>query len=222
LFTTSVSAIAAFTGGVVSFFSPCVFPILPSFLAILMRGANSKTERFFRGVMYTVGLLTIFSVLGIAAGGVGGFLSKYRDIVNIVVGILFVVFGIVYYFEISLFRGKTKVYNKTGSLVSAFFMGIGMAFVWIPCTGPVLGAILLLAAQSGTVLKGAMLLALYSLGLSIPLIGLSWIFSKISSKISFGESKARKITRIVVSGLMILVGVLTMFGMLNDLQGFIQ
>ncbi len=222
MFTTSVSAIAAFTGGVVSFFSPCVFPILPSFLAILMRGANSKTERFFRGVMYTVGLLTIFSVLGIAAGGVGGFLSKYRDIVNIVVGILFVVFGIVYYFEISLFRGKTKVYNKTGSLVSAFFMGIGMAFVWIPCTGPVLGAILLLAAQSGTVLKGAMLLALYSLGLSIPLIGLSWIFSKISSKISFGESKARKITRIVVSGLMILVGVLTMFGMLNDLQGFIQ
>lgn len=222
MFTTSISAIAALSGGVVSFFSPCVFPILPSFLAILMKGANSKTERFLRGVLYTVGLLIIFSVLGVVAGGVGGFLNRYRNIVNVIIGVLFVIFGIMYYFEIPLFKGKTKVSNKAGNLVSAFFIGIGMAFVWIPCTGPVLGAILLLAAQSGTALKGAMLLALYSLGLSIPLIGISWIFSKISSKISFGESKARKITRIVVSGLMILVGVLTMFGMLNDLQGIIQ
>jgi len=65
-------------------------------------------------------------------------------------------------------------------------------------------------------------LALYSLGLSIPLVGISWIFSKLSSKITFGESKARKITRVIVSGLMILVGILTMFGALNQLQGLIQ
>lgn len=222
MFTISVNAIAAFTGGVVSFFSPCIFPILPSFIAVLMKGAESKSERFLRGVMYTAGLLVIFSALGIAAGGVGAFLNKYKSIVDIVIGILFIIFGIVYYFEIPLFKGKSKITTKKGSLLSAFFIGIGMAFVWIPCTGPVLGAILLLAAQSGTALRGALLLSLYSLGLSIPMIGISWIFSKISTKITFGESKARKITRIVVSALMIIVGVLTMFGLLNQLQGVIQ
>jgi len=223
LFTVSISALAAFTGGMVSFFSPCVFPILPSFIAVLMRGAESKSERFFRGVMYTVGLLTIFTTMGIVAGGVGGFLSRYRNILNIVIGMFFIAFGIIYYLEIPLFKGrKSKIHTKTGGLLSAFLIGIGMAFVWIPCTGPVLGAILLLAAQSGTVLRGALLLALYSLGLSIPLVGISWIFSKLSSKITFGESKARKITRVIVSGLMILVGILTMFGALNQLQGLIQ
>jgi cytochrome c-type biogenesis protein len=105
------------------------------------------------------------------------------------------------------------------SIFSGFIIGSLMGIVWVPCAGPILGSILVIAANQNTVIEGGMLLIIYSLGMIIPFLFLSGVVAKISSKVNFGgESKVRKILRIVVFALLVITGILTITGQLNLLQ----
>lgn len=160
-----------------------------------------------------------FFMLGIGAGGLGQFIRKYDYIMNAISGSLFIIFAFMFFFEKGIKGVKINVTKFGGGPIGGFIMGASLGLIWVPCAGPVLGSILVLAANQDTVVRGGTLLLSYSLGLSIPFLTLSGFDSKITSRISLtGESKARKITRWLVFIVLLTVGILTFFGQLNILQ----
>ncbi len=221
LLGTSVSYTAALGGGILSFFSPCILPLIPVFFGVLMAGATSSMARFMRGVFFTLGMSLFFFLIGLGAGGLGSFVQQNMTIMNIVSGSLFILFGFLYFFEVGFKGLKIDLWKFGGSAASGFVIGALLGIVWVPCAGPVLGSILVLAANQPIASQGGLLLLVYSLGLSIPFLTLSGFVSKLTSKISFArESKARKVVRVSVFVLLVGAGILTMFDVLNLLQIF--
>lgn len=219
LITMSVSYGSSFIGGLLSFFSPCVLPLIPVFFGVLMGGTSDSKTRFLRGTFFTLGMSIFFFLLGLGAGGLGQFIREHDYIMNVISGSLFIIFGFMFFFEKGFKGIKINVNRFGGGPVGGFIMGAALGLIWVPCAGPVLGSILVLAANQETVTRGGTLLLTYSLGLSIPFLTLSGFVSKITSKISFsGESRARKIIRWLVFIVLITVGILTIFGQLNILQ----
>lgn len=217
--STSVSYGSAFLGGLLSFFSPCVLPLIPIFFGVLMSGVDKGFKRFWRGASFAIGMSLFFFLLGIGAGGLGTFINKNQFIMNVISGSLFIVFGFLFLFNIGFKNVNVNFSKFKNSIFSGFIIGSLMGIVWVPCAGPILGSILVIAANQNTVIEGGMLLIIYSLGMIIPFLFLSGVVAKISSRINFsGESKVRKILRIVVFALLVITGILTITGQLNLLQ----
>ncbi|AKI98198.1 cytochrome C biogenesis protein [Kosmotoga pacifica] len=210
---------SAFLGGLLSFFSPCVLPLIPVFFSVLMGSAKKPKDRFLKGVFFTIGMSLFFFLLGTGAGGLGQFIGKNRELMNIISGGLFILFAFLYLFEVSFKGIKINVFKFHGGVISAFLLGSVLGMIWVPCAGPILGSILVLAANQGTASQGGLLLFTYSLGLSIPFLTLSGFVAKLTSKLNFsGESKGRKIVRYIVFVLLFIAGILTIFDKLNLLQ----
>jgi cytochrome c-type biogenesis protein len=185
---TEVPYIVAFTGGLLSFFSPCVLPLVPAYLANLagVTAIDPKTRTsympaLFHSLSFVLGFSIIFIALGASVGLIGTTITAHSLLLRQIAGGLIIAFGV---FLIAAFKLPWLNYEKRlnpavssnpGYLRS---IGIGAAFAlgWTPCIGPILGSILALAWGSQTVGHGALLLSVYSLGLGIPfvLIGLAW------------------------------------------------
>lgn len=178
-----ISAPGAFLAGILSFLSPCVLPLVPSYLSYITgsvfsgaTGENS-TGRVGRStalfsLLFIAGFSSVFVSMGIAAGFVGGLLIEYREIIRIGGGLLIVVFGLHIagwlrigalnsYFK---FEGKSIAPGYLRSLLAGMIFAAG----WTPCVGPILGSILVMAGTAGSASRGALLLGLYSLGLGVP------------------------------------------------------
>ncbi|WP_367361949.1 cytochrome c biogenesis CcdA family protein [Mesotoga sp.] len=217
--TTSVTYGSAFLGGLLSFFSPCILPLIPVFFGVLMGGANDAKARFIRGAFFTLGMSIFFFILGIGATGLGTFIRQNEVLMNVISGSLFILFGFLYLFEIGIRGVNLNVWKFGGSAVSGFVLGAVLGLVWVPCAGPILGSILVLAANQSAIAEGGMMLLVYSLGLSIPFLTLSGVVAKLTSKLSFGgESKWRMVIRISVFVVLLAAGLITMTGNLNLLQ----
>jgi len=218
--TQSIDVLTALGGGFLSFFSPCALPLVPIFLGILLPDISNFKSTLKRAGAFFLGLSVFFSILGTASGFLGYFLSQYQWIINIAGGIFIAVLGLLYLFEVQLFKGKAINFNKfrNNSFLSAFLMGILISFVWLPCSGPVLGAILTLAAARSSAWYGGLLLFVYSLGISLPFLFLGGLISKITSKISFGQPKWQKYLRLAGGIIMIAMGIVMMLGLFNKLQ----
>ena len=217
--TTSVTYGSAFLGGLLSFFSPCILPLIPVFFGVLMGGASDAKARFIRGAFFTLGMSIFFFILGIGATGLGTFIRQNVVMMNIISGSLFILFAFLYLFEIGLKGVSLNVWKFGGSAVSGFVLGAVLGLVWVPCAGPILGSILVLAANQSAIAEGGLMLLVYSLGLSIPFLTLSGLVAKLTSKISFGgESKWRKVIKVAVFVVLLAAGLLTMTGNLNLLQ----
>jgi cytochrome c-type biogenesis protein len=217
--TTSVTYGSAFLGGLLSFFSPCILPLIPVFFGVLMGGANDAKARFIRGAFFTLGMSIFFFILGIGATGLGTFIRQNEVLMNVISGSLFILFGFLYLFEIGIRGVNLNVWKFGGSAVSGFVLGAVLGLVWVPCAGPILGSILVLAANQSAIAEGGMMLLVYSLGLSIPFLTLSGVVAKLTSKLSFGgESKWRMVIRISVFVVLFAAGLITMTGNLNLLQ----
>jgi cytochrome c-type biogenesis protein len=174
----------AFVAGVVSFLSPCVLPLVPGYISMLS-GATIEELKLGTGpalmgrvlrnsVSFVVGFSIVFVALGASATAVGKFLLAQRATFNLVAGIIVIVFGLhlTGLVKIPLLYRQARL--ETGAprrgLVGAFLLGFAFAFGWTPCIGPILTAILALAAQRHTVFQGMFLLAVYSAGLAIPFL----------------------------------------------------
>jgi cytochrome c-type biogenesis protein len=216
-----ITYISAFFGGIISFFSPCVLPLVPLFFGILMPDLKNISLTLKRGIAFFIGLSLFFSILGALAGIAGSILSKYQFIFNIIAGIFIILLGIYYLFDKKGFKGAkvNLLKHKNTSFISAFVMGILISFVWIPCSGPILAAVLTFASTTSNVYKGMLMLFLYSLGISIPFLFLSGIVSKLVSKITFGTPKWEKYLKILGSTLLIIIGILVLLNKFNTLQG---
>lgn len=185
-----ISFPVAFIGGLVSFFAPCVVPLLPAYVAYVTGvslqelrdgkgGLKDVTGKYGKQVLvssvfYIAGFSVIFVILGTAAAGVGQVLRQYDDIIRIVGGAVILVLGLNFAgflplpFLSSELRLRLPTWTNHLGFGRAFFIGVVFATAWTPCVGAVLGAILSLAAVSQSAVTGASLLFVYSLGISVP------------------------------------------------------
>ncbi len=182
----SLTISGVFLAGLISFLSPCVLPLVPPYLCYLAgttldqisdEEGVSRTVYFrivLSAILFVVGFTTVFIFLGASATSIGQFLVSYPEWLSRIAGVIIVIMGLHFLgvFRIPLLNRDTRYHGDTGTgtYLGAYFMGIAFAFGWTPCIGPVLGAILFVAAGQETVGEGMGLLAIYSLGLGLPFI----------------------------------------------------
>src|SRR6202161_2533292 len=215
-----VSIPAALIAGMVSFLSPCVLPLVPPYL-IYLTGAtiehleNKETESASRravmisAVMFVLGFSTVFVALGASASLIGSLIRAWSAELSIAAGIVIIIMGLHFLgltrIGLLMREGRLPIPKPMG-LWGAYVMGLAFAFGWTPCIGPILAAILSVAAAAATVTRGAGLLAVYSLGLGVPFIVAALALE------SFAAFLARVRARLVVvekamGGLLIVAGV---------------
>lgn len=222
------SIIIAFLGGLVSFISPCVIPLLPAYLSFLtgltpeeLKEQKSLGRIVVPSLLFILGFTVIFVALGATASVLGAFMRQYQHIFTIAGGILVMVFGVFMtgiikvpwlYSEKRLDLSKAKSFGR----FSGFFMGMAFAAGWTPCIGPVLGSILTLASATSSANQGIILLLTYSLGLAVPFLLVALLFGYFAPYLGFVSRYSVVINR-VAGVILIVVGLLiatNMFGRL--------
>jgi cytochrome c-type biogenesis protein len=191
----TVPLLLAFAAGVASFVSPCHLAVVPAFLGVLGRTATAAPDRPDRWVLvhraglFVLGFSLVMVALGMSVGLAGYLLWDQMPVLRKIGGVLLLVFGIhtIGLLQIPLlfreFRWHPTTQGRSGDL-SAFVTGLVMGVGWTPCVGPVLAAILLLAAETATVWQGGLLLAVYSAGLGIPFLTAGLFLGRSSGFIS--------------------------------------
>ena len=206
-----------FLEGVISFISPCMLPMLPIYVSYFAGGADKKHKVFARALSFIVGFTLVFSLLGLFAGTLGGFLAKYQSAVNIVSGIIVIIFGLSYLEVIHLpfFKGMSKK-QSANTIISAFLFGVIYSVSLTPCIGAFLGSALMQAAQAGTALRGTLLLVTYSLGMGLPFLISAVLLSELAGAFNFIK-KHYKVINTVCGIFLIVVGIMMALGMMNKL-----
>ena len=206
-----------FLEGIITFISPCLLPMLPIYISYFAGGEANRAKTIKNSLGFVLGFTAVFVCMGALAGSVGSFLKEYRTLVNVVTGLVVVVFGLNYtgILEFNIFKGisnKTDVSNM--GFISSILFGIVFSIGWTPCVGAFLGSALMLASVEGKVLSGIIMLLLYSLGLGIPFVVSALLIDRLKSAFDFVKRHYRVIN-IVCGCLLILVGVLMMTGLLG-------
>jgi cytochrome c-type biogenesis protein len=182
-----VGILTAFVGGIISFLSPCVLPLAPPYLAYLggttldrLSGEDREVDPrlarhvFISACFFVLGLATVFVALGATASALGQLLLQQKVLLARISGGIIVVLGLhfLHVFRIPFLDREARFEGpvQAGSYGTSYLIGIAFAFGWTPCIGPILGAILALAAQEETIAAGTLLLAVYALGLGVPFL----------------------------------------------------
>jgi cytochrome c-type biogenesis protein len=216
----NVSIPAALIAGLVSFLSPCVLPLVPPYL-IYLTGATiehvendesiaaSRRAVMISAALFVLGFATVFVMLGASASLIGGWIRAWSAELAVIAGIVIIVMGLHFLglTRISLLMrdGRLPIPRPVG-LWGAYVMGLAFAFGWTPCIGPILAAILSIAAAEATVAKGAGLLAVYSAGLGIPFLIAAFMVEQFSTVFSRMKGHLLTIER-AMGVLMIVTGV---------------
>lgn len=227
-----VLIISIFTAGILSFFSPCVFPLLPVYLGILLDERKEKKIRLLgfelpwysllKTLIFVAGTSFIFAVLGFGAGWFGRLLN-HRGL-RIVLGVLVIIMGL-HQMEIihikSLYKSRQLQFQQLsdrGQLLKPFLLGISLSLGWSPCVGPVLGSVLALAASGGNgSLIGAGYMLIYSLGFSLPFLAIALSSTLILKHMQ--QLKKHMLLMKKAGGLLIIaMGLLLIFGNINVLS----
>ncbi len=184
--------------------------------------SKKKYRVLARSLFFVLGFTLMFVVFGGLAGLVSGYISKYKTVINIVAGIVVIIFGLSYIglFRLPFFKGLKGV-RKINGVWSAFLFGIVFAVGVGPCTGAFLGSALALASTSGTALKGILLLLSYSLGIGIPFIATALLTDRL--KRLFGFIKRHfKVVKIVSGSLLVVMGILMAAGVMDKLGALLS
>jgi cytochrome c-type biogenesis protein len=216
--------IAAFFAGLISFLSPCVLPLVPGYVSLIsgagVEELKSPQAQLMRRVMvnsigFIVGFSVVFITLGAISTGIGQLAAQYKHTLAIVAGVVIIVFGLhlTGIFPIKWLLQDARLHNVKGSStpIGAFVIGFAFAFGWTPCLGPILTAILTLASEQDTLVKGILLLGVYSLGLAVPFLLTSLLMERFLKFYSRFRSHMHALE--VASGaLLIVLGVLLVIG----------
>ncbi len=204
-----------FLEGFISFISPCLLPLLPMYISYFAGGADKKHKVFARAFSFILGFTIVFSLLGLFAGTLGAFLSKYQTAVNIVSGVIVIIFGLSYLevIRIPFFKGMKNT-RDANTILSAFLFGVIYSVSLTPCIGAFLGSALMMASASGTALRGVLLLITYSLGLGVPFLISALLIEKLNTVFTFIK-KHYKIINLICGIFLIIIGVLMAFGLMG-------
>src|ERR1700739_2261308 len=227
----NVSIPAALIAGLVSFLSPCVLPLVPPYLIYLTgatiehvasdeEAAASKRAVMLSALVFVLGFSTVFVALGASASLIGALLRAWSAQLSIIAGIAIVIMGL-------HFLGLTRVgllmregrlpIPKPMGLWGAYVMGLAFAFGWTPCIGPILAAILSIAAAEATVARGAALLAVYSAGLGIPFLIAAFMVERFSSLFARMKRHLTNVER-AMGVLMIITGIGFLTGAVSNVS----
>jgi len=217
----SVPVFTVFIQGLVSFFSPCIFPLLPVYMGYLAGGTYTVAEDgslvyprkkvMLNTVFFVLGISFAFFLLGLIMAGVGSFFSDYSHIFMLVGGIIILLFGL---YQLDFF-GISKVLSRERRLpialeklsmnpLTALIMGFTFSFAWTPCVGPTLTSVLIMAAGASTRAQSVLLLAVYSLGFVIPFLLLGLFTTKI---LGFLKKRPKIMKYAVIIGGLLMVGI---------------
>jgi len=233
------SLLIALLAGGLSFLSPCVLPIVPPYLAYMsgisvadMARGGAQRRPMGAAFSFVLGLSTVFLFLGFTASAFGMFFLTNSEIFTTVAGIAVMVFG-------AHFLGVVRIGflardirldagDRGGSAFGAYVLGLAFAFGWTPCIGPILGAILTLAATEASIARGTLLLGVYAVGLGLPFLAVAAFFPRLSGPMAYLKRHGERIERIMglllwTIGLLMLTGgfssfsywLLEMFGRLG-------
>lgn len=213
--------IISFLEGIITFISPCLLPMIPIYITYFVGGGQRKWQKTLVGALgFVSGFTAIFVAMGALAGTIGSFFIKYQTIVNIVSGLIVIVFGLNFLgvFKWNLFKGNMKEVNTDNmNFFSAALFGIIFSVGWTPCVGAFLGSALMLASQQGSVMTGVLMLLCYSLGLGIPFVISALLIEQLKTAFDFIKRHYNIINKI--SGiLLIVVGILMFTGKLGVLM----
>ncbi len=236
--TNEVSIPLAFLGGVLSFVSPCVLPLVPSYISFVTgisfeeltntnNGAELKRVILLNSVMFILGFSTVFVViLGSSAQLFGTFFMEYQDVVRRIGGVVIVLLGIhiIGIINLKLLQRDKRLHffrEKPAGLLGSFLVGIGFAAGWTPCIGPILSAIFAVAATSGDPWSGTVLFIAYSAGLAIPFILTSFGINTFLRHFNRLKRHMRVVS--IISGVfLILTGLLIFFNSFAIITGYLD
>jgi cytochrome c-type biogenesis protein len=226
---SDVTFLAALVAGLVSFLSPCVLPLVPPYLVFLAGTSlervadrepesSVKRETVIAAALFVLGFSTVFVALGASASAIGALLRAYSGPLATGAGVLIIIMGL-HFLGLTpiglLHRQKRMDVAKPVGLWGAYVIGLAFAFGWTPCIGPILAAILAVAASEQTVIKGAALLAIYSLGLGIPFIVAAFAIGPFAAFLARFRKYLRRVEQ-VMGGLLVLTGIAFLTGTINE------
>lgn len=208
-----------FIEGLVSFISPCVLPMLPVYISYFGAGRARQRDVAARAAAFVAGFTIVFCLMGVFAGTLGMILVRHRAVLSAVCGGAMIFFGLSYLgvIKISIFKG-VKGGGEIAGVVSALAFGVVYSVGLTPCTGPMLGAALMMAGSEGGALRGCLLLASYSLGLGLPFVASAVALDRLKG--SFSAIKSRYgLINAVCGCFLIVIGAITAMGYMDALAG---
>jgi len=231
---SSVSPIAAFVAGLISFLSPCVLPLVPWYVSLVsgagveeLKGGSPALMRkvMISSLLFILGFSIVFVSLGAVATEVGQIMARYKSLLAQIAGVVIIVFGLhlTGLLKIKALYADKRMHNvgKGSTPWGAFVIGFAFAFGWTPCVGPILAVILGLAAAQDSVIKGIGLLAIYSLGLAVPFLLTSLGIERFLK--FYGRFRRHLHTVEVASGvLLIILGGLLVANRFTVLSGYLS
>ena len=214
----------SFLEGILTFISPCLLPMLPIYISYFAGGGERSTGKTLLGASgFVAGFTLVFVAMGALAGTLGGLLTRYQTLVNIVSGLVVIFFGLNYLglFKLNLFRGGAGAVKTNLGFFSAALFGMVFSIGWTPCVGAFLGSALMLASQQGHALEGMTMLLAYSLGLGIPFLISAVLIDYLKSAFGWIKRHYGIINR-VCGILLIVIGVMMATGTLGRLLALLS
>ena len=230
--------ITVFVAGLLSFFAPCVVPLLPVYIGYLSKGAENSTNKeemekkgrfalinkrlIIQTLVFVIGLSTAFVLLGFGAGAIGKLLNN--RIVLYVSGAIVIILGLhqIGIFKIKFLERTKKVEVEKsfkGGVIGAYLLGLTFSLGWTPCVGPVLATVLGLASGNGSALYGGFLMMIYSAGLALPFVLVSLFAGFFLAKFKKLNKHLGKI-RVIGGILIVIMGILLMTNSLNAISAW--
>ena len=214
----------SFLEGIITFISPCLLPMLPIYISYFAGGGERSTKKTLLGASgFVLGFTLVFVSMGALAGTVGSFLTRYQTAVNVISGLIVIVFGLSFLgvVKLNLFRGQMNTEVTPNGFFSSVLFGMIFSLGWTPCVGAFLGSALILASQQGRALEGMAMLLAYSAGLGIPFMVSALLIDKLKTTFNWIKSHYTLVNR-VSGGLLILVGVMMATGTLGRLLNLLS
>ncbi|MFC1590344.1 cytochrome c biogenesis CcdA family protein [Candidatus Omnitrophota bacterium] len=222
----NISYLISFGAGVLTFFSPCFLPLIPSYIVYISgvsvdeikdhdKIKNARWKILAHGIFFSLGFSVIFTLLGMTATFIGRALFEYQKAISIAGGAFIIIFGLHFLGILNfdfLMKEKKFAFRRSGvGYLGSFLIGVTFAAAWTPCVGPILGSILVFAGSKADMTTGASLLAVYSLGIAVPFLVSSFLIGVFLPYFSKAQ-KLIAVIRVVGGALMVILGIGLMTG----------
>lgn len=231
---SNITVLVAFVAGFITFFASCLLPLVPTYLAYIsgvslstMNTDNHRWLVFRAALLFVIGFVSTFVVMGITLQRFAVFFAEYREVMSQLAGLLFVFMGLLLlgaFKKLRLVNGEVRFdiqkFFVGSTHLHALFTGVAFGFAWTPCIGPVLAVILYWSASQANAARGIVMLIAYGLGLGVPFLLAAVGFDRVMKLVSHHPAWTKKITQLSAV-IIILAGVAMITGKIDELSIFL-